>query len=84
MHRPAPAPKRFHMLKRIFGFLVGLAWVAMALAALRYARDGRDAGHADLDLWWSVIAALLAIAALAAVIGTLVHMREKRRGAPGA
>lgn len=69
----------FHVLRKLFGFLVAAAWLAMASSALGFAAEGREGGHPDLTLWWSVIAALLAIAAGGAIIGTIVHLREGRR-----
>lgn len=73
-----PSQQRMSHAKRFFGYVVGLAWLAMAGAAFRFSRDGREADHPDLAFWWAVIAVLLTVAALGAVIGTTIHLREKR------
>ena len=75
---------RFRLTKsieRAFGMGVGLAWLGMAFAAYRSASAGWDAGHSDLGFWWTVIAALLAIAGISALIGTWIHTqpRDERR-----
>ncbi|MEE2847056.1 MAG: c-type cytochrome [Gemmatimonadota bacterium] len=74
---------RFRLTKaveRAFGMGVGLAWLGMAAAAYRSASLGWAAGHSDLGFWWTVIAALMAIAGLGAMIGTFIHTRPRDEG----
>jgi hypothetical protein len=62
-------------MKRIFGMAVGVGYLGIAFGAYRNASSGWDAGHADLGVWWTVIGAILTIAALGALIGTWIHTR---------
>jgi hypothetical protein len=74
---------RFRLTKaveRAFGMGVGLAWLGMAAAAYRSASLGWAAGHSDLGFWWTVIAALMAIAGLGAMIGTFIHTQPRDEG----
>ena len=64
-------------MKRIFGFGVGVVWLGLAFGALRNGQAGWAAGHSDLGFWWTVIAALLAIAGAGALIGTYLHTRPR-------
>lgn len=66
-------------MKLLAGLVVFVAWLAMALVAFWKSRAGWADNHADLGFWWAVIAALLAIAAIGALVGTLLHMRPQRR-----
>lgn len=52
---------------------VGVLYIGIAFAAYRTARAGWAAGFPDLGVWWTVVAALLTIAALGALIGTWIH-----------
>ena len=63
-------------MKRNFGMAVGVVYLGIAFGAYRNASCGWDAGHADLGVWWTVIGALLTIAALGARIGTWIHTRS--------
>lgn len=54
---------------------VGVIYLVIAFGAFRRASAGWSEGHADLGFWWTVIAALLMIAALGALIGTWIHTR---------
>lgn len=60
-------------MKRILGMGVGVLYLGIAFGALRRASEGWDTGHADLGVWWTVVAVLLTIAALGALIGTWIH-----------
>jgi hypothetical protein len=62
-------------MKRIFGMGVGVVWLVMAFIAFDFGRDGWAEGFSDLGFWWDVIAAILAIAGCAALIGTWIHTR---------
>ena len=63
-------------MKRMFGLGVGVLYLGIAFGAFRNASAGWEAGHADLGFWWTVIAALLTIAALGALIGTWIHTQR--------
>lgn len=60
-------------MARIFGFLVGIAWTGLTLAALRRSLVGWSAGQTDVGFWWAVITALLAVATVGAFVGTWMH-----------
>ncbi|MGD2046765.1 MAG: hypothetical protein PVJ80_06665 [Gemmatimonadota bacterium] len=66
-------------MKRILGMAVGVLYLGIAFGALRNASAGWDSGHADLGVWWTVVAALLTIAALGALIGTWIHTSNAGR-----
>ena len=63
-------------MKRILGMGVGVLYVGIAFGAFSKASAGWTAGDADLGVWWSVIGAMLTIAALSALIGTWIHTQE--------
>lgn len=63
-------------MNRIFGYLVGIVWLGFAYVAFQNASAGRAAGQDDVGFWWTVITALLTIAALGALIGTTIHGRS--------
>jgi hypothetical protein len=65
-------------MKRIFGIGVGLLYFVIAYGAYSRASNGWSTGHSDVGFWWTVIAAFLTIAALSAVVGTLIHTQESR------
>jgi hypothetical protein len=65
-------------MNRIFGMAVGVLYLVIASGAYRRASSGWAEGHADLGVWWTVIGALLTIAALGALIGTWLHTRPTR------
>ena len=65
-------------MNRIFGYLVGVVWLGLAYGAFQTGAAGRAAGQPDVGFWWSVIAGLLAIAALGALIGTTIHSVDDR------
>ena len=64
-------------MKRIFGFVVGVIWLVFAFVAFRNSAAGWSGQHSDLGFWWAVIAVFLTIAAGAAIVGTLLHTRER-------
>jgi len=66
-------------MKRILGMGVGVLWLVIAFGAYRRASAGWEAGYADLGVWWTVVAALLTIAALGALIGTWIHTQGNDR-----
>jgi len=66
-------------MSRIFGFVVGVLWLVLALWAFRNSAVGWTAGHSDLGFWWGVICVLLTIAAGTALVGTL---RYRYQGPP--
>ena len=65
-------------MKRIIGMFVGVVYLGLAFIALQRAGTGWDTGYADLGFWWTVIAAILTIAAGGAFIGTWIHTRESK------
>lgn len=72
---PDPATSK---MGRIFGFLIGIIWLGLALLAFRRSAAGWDAGFSDVGVWWSIIAGLLAVAALGALVGTWLHTRPRK------
>ena len=62
-------------MSRIFGYLVGVVWLGLAIVALRNSMGGWEAGNSDIGFWWGVIAAFLIIAAGGAIVGTFLHTR---------
>lgn len=64
---------------KYLGYVVGVVWVFLVLAALGNARAGAAAGQPDVAFWWSVITGLLTIATLGAFIGTTIHIRAGSR-----
>lgn len=63
-------------MNRIFGYLVGIVWLGLAYGAYSRGAAGGAAGQEDVAFWWTVIAALLGIAALGALVGTTLHTRS--------
>ena len=63
-------------MKRILGMGVGVIYLGIAFGALTRANEGWATGYSDVGFWWTVIAVLLTIAALVAMIGTLIHTQE--------
>lgn len=64
-------------MKRILGLGVGAVWLVFSFMAFRWAGIGREMDAPDVVLWWSVIGVFLAIAAMGAVGGTLIHTRSR-------
>ena len=67
-------------MRRIFGFAVGVVWLVFASVAYKNSAAGWSGSHTDLGFWWGVIAVLLTLAAGAAVVGTVLHTRERHDG----
>jgi len=65
-------------MKRILGIGVGLVYFVIAFGAFSRANNGWSAGHSDIGFWWTVIASFLAIAAVSAIAGTLIHTKMRR------
>jgi hypothetical protein len=55
------------------GFLVGIVWIAMALAALHQSHWGSSHGRSDWSLAWGLVGVLLLTAGVAAIAGALHH-----------
>ncbi len=64
---------------KYFGYVAGVIWVGLVLAAFGNARAGSAAGQPDVAFWWTVIAALLGLATLGAFIGTTIHIRAGQK-----
>ena len=64
---------------KLLGYLVGIVWLGLAFGAFRTSSAGWSEGHSDIGFWWGVIGALLTIAALGALIGTMIHARADSR-----
>lgn len=64
-------------MKRILGMGVGAIYLVIAFGAFQRATDGWSEGHSDLGFWWTVIAVLLAVAAMGALVGTWIHTRAR-------
>ncbi|MDT8369274.1 MAG: hypothetical protein RQ745_08710 [Longimicrobiales bacterium] len=60
-------------MNRLFGYLVGVLWLGLAFGAFQRGRAGGAEGFSDMVVWWTIIAAFLAIAGLGALIGTTLH-----------
>ncbi len=63
-------------MKRVIGIAIGIAFLGIAAFTLNYSTTNWRAGHADIGVWFTVIAGFLAIAGLAAIIGTWLHTSE--------
>lgn len=68
-----PDPRTLSAMARIFGFLVGVVWIGLTVGAARRSLAGWNAGQTDISFWWAVIAGFLGIAAVAALVGTMIH-----------
>jgi hypothetical protein len=66
-------------MKRIIGMGIGVLYLGIAFGALQRANGGWDTGYSDVGFWWTVIAAILTIAALGALIGTWIHTQPRER-----
>ena len=72
----SPRAQTFDMF-RIFGFVVGIAWLGLAFGAFKNSAAGWGADATDLGFWWAVIGGFLTIAATAAIVGTWLHTRPR-------
>lgn len=64
-------------MKRIIGIGIGLVIMVISVVALRAGHAGRLQGFDDIAFWWTVVGTLLAIASLAAIIGSIIHSRAR-------
>ena len=62
-------------MNRIFGYVIGVIWLVLAYGAFQRGANGRALDQPDVAFWWTVIAGLLAIAAVGALVGTTIHTR---------
>ena len=65
-------------MKRVIGIVIGIAYLGIAAFTLKYSTGSWQAGHADIGVWFSVIAGFLVIAGLGAIIGTWLHTGETK------
>ena len=65
-------------MKRVIGIAIGIAYLGIAAFTLSYSTSSWRAGHADIGVWFTVIAAFLVIAGLGAIIGTWLHTSESK------
>ncbi|MFO7894109.1 MAG: hypothetical protein R6U63_10255 [Longimicrobiales bacterium] len=70
MKETKPMPKAAATLP---GFIIGLLWLAMALATLWSAAQGYANNRSDWGLGWGLVAFFLLAAALSALVGTWWH-----------
>lgn len=61
------------MLGVAAGFVVGIIWIAMALAALWQSHWGSSNGRGDWALAWGLVGFLLLAAGVSAIAGALHH-----------
>ncbi len=66
-------------MNRILGIVAGVVIGILAFRAFQNAADGWGAGHSDIGLWYAIIAGFLMIAAVAAIVGTILHTRVPER-----
>ncbi len=64
-------------MSRIFGFLIGLAWLGFAAGAFKNSAAGWSMDASDLGFWWGVVGVALTIAAGAALVGTWLHTQPR-------
>ena len=69
-------------MARIFGFLIGIVWLAFAGIAFKNSSAGWSANASDLGFWWAVIGTFLTLASGAAFVGTWLHTRPSHAGVP--
>ena len=65
-------------MKRVIGIAIGITLLGITAFTQNYAIANWRAGHADIGVWFTVIAGLLAIAGLGAIIGTWLHTSETK------
>ena len=62
---------------RIFGYVIGIAWLGLAFGAFKNSSAGWGANASDLGFWWGVIGVFLTLAATVAFVGTTIHNRPR-------
>lgn len=70
MKETKPTPKAVATLP---GFIIGLLWLAMAMATIWSAMQGYANGRSDWGLGWGLVGFFLLAAALSALVGTWWH-----------
>lgn len=65
-------------MKRVIGIAIGITLLGITAFTQIYAIAKWREGHADIGVWFTVIALLLAVAGFGAVIGTWIHTRETK------
>lgn len=60
-------------MKQYAGLIIGVIYLLVAMGAFKTGMEGWAGGHSDLGVWWSVIGTLLAMAGIAALLGTWIH-----------
>jgi len=65
-------------MKLVAGILIGLFYLYIAFQAYVRSAAGWDTGQSDIGFWWAVIGGFLAIAGLAALIGSWIHTRPQK------
>jgi ABC-type multidrug transport system permease subunit len=63
-------------MKRILGMGVGVLYLGLSFGALQRANGGWATNYNDIGFWWTVIAVILAMAAIGALVGTWIHTQE--------
>jgi hypothetical protein len=66
-------------MNRTIGVLVGVGLGVLAFGAFRTSAGGWSQEAMDIWFWWIVIGGFLGIAAVGAVIGTVLHTRPEDR-----
>ncbi len=64
-------------MSRILGIVAGLVIGGFAVLAYRNAAEGWSLGQTDVGVWFTIIAGFLSIAAVVAVVGTILHSRPQ-------
>jgi hypothetical protein len=63
-------------MNRIIGMGIGVFYLVIAFGALSRADAGWATGYTDLGFWWTVVAVLLAAAAVGSMVGTWIHTQK--------
>lgn len=71
--------KRRSMVAWASGIIVGLLWIAMALACIVSGLQGYGNDRGDWGLAWTLIGTLLLVAGIAAIAGTWWHQQHVLR-----
>ena len=76
MKETKPMPKAVATLP---GFIIGLLWLAVALANIWTSYQGYANGRSDWGLGWGLVGFFLLAAALSALVGTWWHNSKVAR-----